>query len=208
MPPNAEKIRCLVLAREPSGEHFLKLALLSPQNGIMTCLLRLSALSKNAHAPDFFDVADITLAASKKADAPAQFIAEYTVLRRHSAIGSDYTRLAIASRLSLIILKNPLPPESTKTIAALLDRATDALANKPLPHVTFFKTLWELARNEGYPVREHWLASLPPDRRQHTLQILRQPLDNQDTPPNNLADLTHSLEQWLSRECHFVIPQR
>jgi hypothetical protein len=192
----------LVLARELSGERFIKLTLVCPSQGLVLCLLRVSA---KATAPDLFDVAEVTLEAPKTGGRGVRFASGYRVLRREVALGADYARLAAACRLALVVTRNPMAPDSAESVFALCVEAVGALATRPRPDAALFKTFWRLARDEGYPVREDWQAGLSAGERAAAEAVLRETLDAQATAPEAVVALTRSLERWLVGECNFVI---
>jgi hypothetical protein len=200
----ARTLRGILLTREPSGERFLKLALLDAARGLAWCLLRTPTKS-SATTPDLFDIAEALhdARATPDADGPL-FISEYRVLRRFPGIGASYARLAAASRFAKCLARNPPPPDSAPETFALGERAFAAFDARPRPDVTLFKSLWRLARDGGWPAREHWLAHLTLRERECAETILRQPLDAQTTSESYVARLLAHLEEWLVRECHFL----
>jgi recombinational DNA repair protein (RecF pathway) len=192
----------LVLARESTGEHFQKLTLLTVEHGLQVALMRKSN-GQSAMVPDLFDTAEFSLEIPKGTG--AQFIKQYRVVHREPNLGKDYTRFMAACRFAIILTKNSMPAESTNDVYALCQKSLNAFAQRPRPDATLFKALWQLARKEGFAVREHWLAHLSTAEQKNATAILNQTLDTQETPINTVEHLTRHLEQWLSNECHFVI---
>lgn len=186
----------ILLSREPSGERFLKLAFLCEEQGLVGCLLRVSTTMKpganTPPVPDLFDTAEITLTPAKGSG--VNFASGYRVTHRAAAIGADYARLTAACRWARILIKNPPTPDSHEAVFALCKQALEAFASRPRPDATFFKSLWKLAKDGGWPVLEHWLAGLSPADNAHARTILQKPLDAQETPPDIVARLTLALE--------------
>ncbi|MDR1816802.1 MAG: hypothetical protein LBR07_01165 [Puniceicoccales bacterium] len=203
--PATETVGGLVLSRRQSGERFLLLALLSPEKGVLNFLLRDSA-RPDAARPDLFDLAEVTLTAPRNAG--PRFGSNYRILRRLDALGADIARLDAACRLARVIAGNPIPDESAPALFALFGRALEAIASRPRPDAAYIKALWQIVRGEGFPVREQWLASLPPVDAAALRATLRQPLDAVAAPPAEVGQLTLRLERWLAGECHFSIPAR
>jgi recombinational DNA repair protein (RecF pathway) len=199
--PEARTLAGLVLAREHSGERFLKITVISPETGAVMCLLRTAAKSS---VPDLFDTAELTLEPARGSG--PRFASDYRVLRREGALGADYARLALACRFALIVAKNPASQESYEPLYALSMSAVSAFATRPRPDATLLKALWSLVREGGWPVREHWLAGLPEESRVLCAAILSQPLDAQEAPPEAVAQMIRNLEHWMEYECQFVIP--
>jgi hypothetical protein len=195
----------LLLSREPSGERFLKLALLCEEEGLLVCLLRVSTKPSGTESPpDLFDTAEILLAPPKGNG--VQFASEYRVTQRAVALGTDYVRLSAACHWARILTQNPPAPDSCSAVFALCQQALEAFANRPRPDATLFKSLWKLALDGGWPVLEHWFATLPISEKEKARTILRQPLDAQEVPPAGVARLLRDLEQWLAHECHYILP--
>lgn len=192
----------LVLAREPAGEHFLKLTWVSAEHGLQMALMR-NPSKPGAMVPDLFDTAEFSLEMTKGVG--AQFVREYRVLHREAALGGDYARFMAACRFAIVIAKNSMPAESAAGVYTLCQETLAAFARRPRPDATLFKALWRLAREEGFAVREHWLSRLTVAEQGSVAATLVQALDVQKTPVDAVEHLTRSLEQWLAGECHFVI---
>ncbi|MDR2981696.1 MAG: hypothetical protein LBV12_05560 [Puniceicoccales bacterium] len=203
MADDTDTVSGILLAKEPSGERHLKLALLSPEKGLVACLLRV-ATKATTPAPDLFDYAEVSLNPPKGGG--PRFAGEYRIIRREPEIGADYGRLAIACRLALILTRNPPPDGSSAEVHDLCVEAVQAFAGRPRPDATLFKSLWKLVRGEGYPVQEHWLRGLDRGDREAVASILNCPLDAQVETADNVSRLTRRLERWLENECHFVLP--
>ncbi len=195
----------ILLAREPSGERFVKLTLLSPADGLVCCLLRVSKKSAMS-VPDIFDEAEITLDAPNGAG--PRFAGDYRVITRAPAgLAGDYARFANACRFALVPAKNPPPDDTAGEIFLLLRDALSAFAARPRPDCALLKSLWKVAKIEGWPVREHWLNGLAAGDAREAVSILTEPLDAQTVPEKTVLRLTRALEAWLAGECHFVMPE-
>jgi hypothetical protein len=199
-----DRARGHILTRERAGENFLKLVLLDPAQGVLPFLLRATSRRNPAGAaPDLFDHAEVVLSPAR-GDGPFRFAAEYRVLRRHTGIGGGYERLEPACRLARLLARNPPPPDCLSATCELFARALEAFDSRPRPDITLLKALWCLARDGGWPVREHWRAALPPASARLLDDALRAPLDTQPAPAQSLLPLLDSLHLWLERECHFL----
>ena len=198
----------LVLLREPAGERHLRLTLLDPEEGLVRCLYKPAAKSgAPTVTPDLFDACEATLDAPKAGD-NARFVREYRLVKRLDALGRDYARLALACRFATLLAKNPHPPESFAGLHALATGAFTAFAEKPFPEAAYFKTLWLVARDEGWPVKEHFFPSLRAGERELAARLLATPLaglSSDDAPKAATEGLSRALEQWLAREAHYVV---
>ena len=192
-----------------TGDH-LVLACFSPADGLFHALLRppRGAKTDAAPAPDLFDRLALDLRHAKGAPAGGPwFVREHRVLARHAGIGRDYATLAAASRLARVVTKNPVPEESLASVDALLAQAFAAFARPGArPDLVFFKSLYCLARDEGLPLKQHWLPSLPPGDRTLVAAALSRPSDSSDAPSTqDLARLTKRLEAYLVTEADLTI---
>ena len=196
----------ILLSREPSGEHFLKLALLCEEQGVVVCLLRVSAKpgATASPPPDLFDTAEISIAPPKGSG--VQFASGYRVIHRTVALGRDYARLSAACHWARILIKNPPTPDSCPAVFALCKQALEAFATRPRPDATLFKSLWKLALDGGWPVLELWFEAQPASEKELIRAILRQPLDAQEVQPGVSGRLRRELERWLARDCHYLLP--
>ncbi len=101
---------------------------------------------------------------------------ELRVLSRHEQIGRDYDALRLASAFAILVTRNPVPAESRAPVFGLLRKTFKAFANGFAPSVVYLKSLYSFARDEGYPVRQHWLATLSPELRKSAALLLQTPL--------------------------------
>ena len=197
----------LVLLREDAGERHLRLTLLDPSHGLVRCLYKPAAKSGSPMVtPDLFDSAEVFLSPPKAGEC-ARFVREYRLVRRLPGLGSDYARLTLACRLARLLAKNPHPPESWPVLHALACDALAAIASKPRPDAAYFKCLWRIARDEGWPVKEDFAERLRPGERALAALALATPLASlapADAPPALIEGLTRDLERWLAREAHYV----
>jgi hypothetical protein len=81
----------------------------------------------------------------------------------------------------------------------------DAMAVRPRPDAAYFKGLWLMLKDGGWPVQEDWWPGLGA-RRAAAAAILTQPLDAQTTEEELVARLSADLERWAVGAAHFVLP--
>lgn len=218
MPSPLHHTEAHLLAQAPhTGDH-LVLTCFSPADGLFTALLRplrpapgsslLAPRSSAAPAPDLFDRIALELNHARGGSASGPwFVREHRILARHAGIGRDYATLAAASRLARVVIKNPVPEDSRSAVDALLAQAFSAFARPGArPDLVFFKSLYCLARDEGLPLKQHWLPALPPGDRTLVASALSLPSDSPDAPPSqDLARLTKRLEAYLTTEADLTI---
>ena len=203
----APRLEGLVLRREPAGERHLRLTLLDAEHGAVMLLHKPAAKSgAPTVTPDLFDDAEVFTDTPRGGASASRFIREYRLIRRRTGLARDFNRLEIASRLAHLLAANPHPSDSGKNLLDLSRTAFDALESRPAPEATALKFLWKLARDEGWPVREHWERRLPRGLAESLRRILTSPLDT--IPADEIAparELTRRLEQWLADEAHYTI---
>ena len=157
--PVSEQEESLVLKTAPSGESFLKLYLLTIQNGVFLCLKRIPKKALHSSIPDIFDQALITLETSQQGT--MRFVKEYQITQRREQIGHNYRSLSSASFFSQLLVSNAAHLPESKTLFNLTARSFDAFAAGKVPEIVLLKSLYLVLTNEGFPVRESWWPTVP-----------------------------------------------
>ena len=199
---SASSLRCLVLGRDPSGESHSLLTLLEPAEGIVRCLIR-THRGNGTTLPDLFDEGEVSLERAK--DGGTRFARDYRLLTRRTGIARSHRTLERACRFAAMVRRNPPPPESAQVCYRIAQETFTAMAERPRADCAYFKGLWLMIKDGGWPVSEHWLAHLG-GRRDAAAAILTQPLDAQTTDEETVAKLATDLERWAAGEIHFVLP--
>lgn len=127
-------------------------------------------------ALDLFDEASLLLESSNQGR--TWFVKETRLLDRPAGIGRSYEALQFASEFTALLARNPVHEDSRAAVAALLRTALAAFATGVRPDAVFFKSLYCFARDEGYPVKQQWLPTLPPDLRAEAGRLLHTPLSD------------------------------
>lgn len=185
-----------ILHREASGDDWLRLRGFSVEHGRLECLLRLARRTA-ASTPmlDLFD--DVQLSLESRNEGRIWFVKEAGVLHRRSGLGRSYAALRLACRFATLLQENPVPEESRVPVFELLQRALAAWERGSRPEIVYFKSLYLLARDEGYPVAQDWRARLPGDERSRVASLLRLTADEQSLDEVDVANLTRDLETYL-----------
>jgi len=196
----------LILGAAPSGESFLRLDILTPDDGAFICLKRVSKKNLQKTSPDLFDTADLQLETSKQGT--TRFVREYTLITRRSSIGHSYRSLQHASAYGSLLARNAPQMAEPTALFQLAERSLDAFAESKAPEIIHLKALYLLLKDEGYPVRESWWTQL--NRQQ---QNLARALINSPTPEKNeraqrdsCEQLIQNLQTWMTRETDLVLP--
>ncbi|MFW5883790.1 MAG: hypothetical protein ACOCVG_05420 [Verrucomicrobiota bacterium] len=192
----------VVLDRAEHGEHFLKLSVLSPEEGLLVCLRRMSRKQPGTQ-PDLFD--ELALDLERKGGGGPAFVREVEILRRREAIGQSYRALEAAGALSRVVLRNAVHIEDLPSLHALVVRALDCWAHGEPPQAVLLKTLFLLVRSEGYPVAEDWLPRLEPDLREAAVTTLQTPLKDLQIDPKMQKSLAQSFEDWMRHNTDFIL---
>ena len=197
MPGPSLTTDAVILGVQPPSDSFQGLTAFSPAHGLLRIFRRTTGKTSAAGAiPDLFDELTLTLEGAPQGD--AWFLKETRLLARHAGIARRYKALVRASALATIIARNPGPEDSRADIHALLRTAFGAFATSAHPDVVYLKSLYRLARDEGYPLSQQWLPSLPPALRATASALLRTPLGAlTDVQANDTTALVGRLEAFL-----------
>lgn len=205
MPVHNSTIRGIVLKITPTGESHLRLHVLDEAGQLCTALFRPSrSADKRARQiqPDLFDEASLQV--ERKQDNTPWFVREYHLEQRHEGLGRHYATLQLASDFAGFLVRNrPLMDESPR-VYELCAQALHHWETSQRPEAVYLKTLYLLARDEGYAVEAHWLAELRRDDQRRARQILSQPLATQPADPAEAQQLILSLKQWLKGHADFL----
>ncbi|TVP80092.1 MAG: hypothetical protein EA353_04760 [Puniceicoccaceae bacterium] len=203
----AEGFEALVLKTEPSGESFLKLHLLTVEQGVFLCLKRISKKSNRSTNPDLFDQAIVELERSKQGG-DLQFVTDYQLIQRREAIGQSYHSLRAAASLSQLLVHNAAHMPESEALFELMNRALAAFASGKAPEVVLLKSIYLLLKDEGYPVRESWWPKLPQSLRQPTKALLMAPAPEQLTQAEkeNCQKILQNLHDWMRHHTDLVLP--
>lgn len=150
----------------------------------------------NILAPlDLFDEAALILESTNQGR--TWFVKECRLLNRAVGIGRSYDALLHASAFSALIARNHVSEESRAPVAALLRQAFAAFNTAERPDIVHFKAVYCFARDEGYPIKQHWLPTLPSTDRRLVAELLNQPTAGQTAADVAVTRLQNRLEEYL-----------
>jgi hypothetical protein len=194
-----------VIEKRPPTDAFQGFTLFSPEHGNLRVLQRVPRRpSPNHTAPDLFDDVAVMLESSNQGR--TWFVREVKIATRRAGIGRSYDALRFASALAAVVGRNPVHEESREQVGLLLRNALDAFGTGVRPDVVHLKSLYLLARDEGYPVKQEWLPALEAADRAAAAAVLNRPLGAQAEAPATVARLRRSLEQYLGDRTEIVVP--
>jgi hypothetical protein len=193
-----------VIEKRPPADAFQAFGLFSAEHGNLLALQRVPRkASPSQVSPDLFDEIYAMLESSNQGR--SWFVREVRILTRRAAIGKSYDCLRFASALVAVISRNPVHEESRAPVALLLRTALDAFGSASRPDVVHLKSLFLFARDEGYPVKQEWLPSLPAADRRIATSVLTLKLKDQDSDSADVARIRRSLEDYLSTHTEIII---
>ena len=199
MPGPSLTTDAIVVLKRPPSDSFQTLTVFAAAHGALRVIQRLPQKTTAAQpALDLFDEVTLLLEGAPQGD--AWFVKEPRLLARHTGIGRSYDCLVRASAFAALVARNPVPEESRASVHALLRTAFAAFATDAPSDIVYLKCLYSFARDEGYPVKQHWLASLPAALHDVATRLLHTPLSGLAATDYAKADsekLLRNLEHYL-----------
>lgn len=184
-----------ILTRDSPKEAFQPSTAFCAENGSLRVLQRLPRKPNPNHLPlDLFDRVGLIL---EGGNAGTWFVKEVRLLERFAGIGAHYRRLQHASYFTALIARNTVHEESRATVYQLLQTALTTFSTTDRPDVVGFKSMYCFARDEGYPLREHWFATLLRDDRSIVAELLNLATAEQTASTASVARLHQKLEDYL-----------
>jgi hypothetical protein len=205
MPAVSLETEAFVLAKRLSpADGWQVCTLFAPEHGPLQAMQRVpKKLSAHQVMLDLFDQASLVLESSNQGR--TWFVREARLITRHAAIGRSYAALQGASALVRLVARNAVSPDGRAAVAALLRTALASFGTAERPDVVSFKSLYCFARDEGYPVKQAWLAGLPAADRATAALILNRPLAEQTNAPAEVAALQRRLEDYLRGDTEILV---
>ncbi|HZZ21026.1 MAG TPA: hypothetical protein VFE25_16755 [Opitutaceae bacterium] len=205
MPGQTLTTDAFVLEKRPPADAFQTFLLFSPEHGNLLALQRVPRKPSPTHvAADLFDEIAVMLESSNQGR--TWFAKEVRISTRRSGIGRSYDALRFASALVSVVGRNPVHEESREAVGRLLRTALDAFAEGVRPDVVYLKSLYLLARDEGYPVKQEWIPSLSDTERVQAASVLNSRVGEQALPAADVAAIRQSLESYLGANTEIIIP--
>ncbi len=203
---NSASLSCegVVLGRDTGGERHMRLLVFSKSEGPLKLLYRLRTSGKpGPRPPDLFDFISVEI--DRASNGHSLFIRECKTESPFTRIGSHYQTLVEASSFALTIWKNLTHAEYFEELYSLCLRSLEAFARNERPEVTHFKSLYLLARTEGYPVKEQMLASWTRLDQGLAHQLLSEPVNGNQPHADEVRRLLGSLQSYLKRSTDILI---
>ncbi len=176
-----------ILNKEARGESSLYISAFSDTLGLFAIMKRASSKG-TSRLPDIFD--DITGNATSKTSDSVKFLGEFEILESRRGIALNYDAFSQASAICKCLLRNGRHLENSAEISQILRRALDTIAKGAPAKIARLKFMYLLAKNEGYPVKEDFYASLSNERANLFANIIK-------TPTNQCVDFADKSEEIL-----------
>ncbi len=194
--------QCIVIGIEEGSERFSRIQLFSKEEGFQQALKRKSTYRTGLQHLDLFQTVELVL--EQKPTHDIGFLKETHILAERANIGKTYAAFESASRFCRAIYLNARHVEAPESVYDLLQQCLDAWNSKPHPQTTFFKALFRLAMEEGFPVRQIWLHQMPAKEKALAYTILTQPLESLTSPETPSKVLAENLTNWLTHQQDFL----
>jgi hypothetical protein len=193
-----------VLLKRPPGDSFQTCNVFSAEHGLLLVLQRIAKKTGTAKLTplDLFDEAALILESSNQGQ--TWFVKESQLLQRATGIGRSYDALRHASGFASMVCRNHVPEESRANVTELLRHALGAFNIADRPDIVHFKAVYCFARDEGYPIKEHWLPTLPAEDRSTVATLLSQPVAGQTAATDDVARLHGRLTEYLRGHSEFI----
>jgi hypothetical protein len=194
-----------VIEKRPPADRFQTFVLFSAEHGNLLALQRISkkAAAQNP-VPDLFDEVSASLETSNQGR--TWFVREARITRRRPGIGRGYETLRFASLLAAVVGRNPVHEDSREAVSKLLSTALDSFSETTRPDIVYLKSLYLLARNEGYPVKQEWIPSLRAADRAVAAALLNSPVGQHASAEAEVARILSSLEGYLGSSTEIILP--
>jgi len=126
-------------------------------------------------------------------------------MKSYRELAQDAGRFLSASEIARFYLNNGSHLLETVPRLTLLRSALDSFSRSVVPKAVVLKLYFTFARDEGLPVRESWLASLPTDLSQLAKRALSLPVHEIKEGNLSLIQIVDSLKLWMNEETELLV---
>ncbi len=205
MPKCLLETQAIILHKENSNENFIRFDLFCPNKGKLCCLSRLTKKNLTNSHPDLFDLITLQLSPAKQGN--LLFLKDFQINRRHSGIPKNYSAFYYACQWTKVLLLNLSYIEHPRPLFLLTEKALHAFELSINPESAYLKTLYLFTRQEGYPIKEHWLINLPDNLLNTAISVLQSPLNLQTLPSDVVEKLIDHLHLWITQHTNILLPR-
>ena len=190
----------IVLSRDLAGERFLRIRIFDPIAGLRASLFGLPGKRRQKTSPpDLFDEVECIIS-PPKTDFSIPFVEDFRTIKSYRELATKPKAFIIASEIARFYLNNGSHLLDPGPRLELLHSSLSSFQRTEFPQVILLKLYYRFARDEGLPVRESWLTSLPKSLLEVTQEMLRLPVDQVTVCPGKMCEVLESLKNWMNAE--------
>lgn len=195
----------IVLSSFPAGDRFVRIRIFDQKSGLRDVLFSLPGKRRDkVSPPDLFDDLECKLS-PRNAESSIPFASEFQIMKSYRELALDAGRFLSASEIARFYLNNGSHLLETVPRLTLLRSALDSFSRSVVPKAVVLKLYFTFARDEGLPVRESWLASLPTDLSQLAKRALSLPVHEIKEGNLSLIQIVDSLKLWMNEETELLV---
>ena len=195
----------IVLSIEPTGERFIRARIFDENEGLCTAHFPVS-LKKMGKLipPDLFDDIECRLN-SNRSPSSIPFVTEYQKIRSFRELARNPALFLSASQIARFYLQNGSHLLHPSPRLKLLRTALSSFSRAGDPKVVMLKLYFCFARDEGLPVKESWLNSLPQILATVAHKNLSEPVERSRSKDHFLDELLSSMKLWMNSETELIM---
>ncbi len=156
----AENITGIILEKSLRGESGVLFKIFSAESGLKLLHKRVGA-KKTSQLPDFFD--EIFAECEKSKMGEMYFLKDFELQKSRTQIAVNYDAFLIACEIAKFALKNANYLEGFAQFYKTLSSSLDAINSGADATSVYIKFLYVFMRDEGYAIKEDFVASLTGD---------------------------------------------
>ena len=188
-------ISAIILDKQPRAESSLFITAFSQEEGLVFVYKKMSS-KKTSFAPDLFDEISCQVQ-MPNSETAVRFLKDFDVKKHRQGLSASYEKLCAASEISEIVKLNGAHIDETQTLAELLSITFDSIETAQNLDAVKIKFLYLLAKNQGYPVKEDFFASLPASEKSDFAEILKTPILQLSDKIQQAQRLYKILKYWV-----------
>ncbi len=180
------------------SDNFIRYFCFGKKEGPFWAMKRISS-KKIGSQPDLFDRLEGTFEVSKSPD--MYFLNGVEAIHKVESLVKYFDSFELASEWAKVLIKNSKHFENWFYIFGLTQICLEAYNAGKCPYTVGTKTLFLLAKHEGYPVEEDFFKNLREEDKKIFFQIIKLPASLREPNPSTIKDtykrLYNKLKVWL-----------
>src|SRR5690606_5619767 len=155
--------------------------------------------------PDLFDEIEAVIDYGK-ANGPG-FLKDFTVAASAETLARKYDNFTHACQFCRVLADNLNHFADFAAAYELLHNSLGAWIKLDRGEIVHFKSLYLLARGEGYPVKEQWWHSLHREDQHNVATLLKTPTEEILLPKAVVTRHLNNLRFWLAVHTDFIVKE-